>query len=123
MMNDEQLRKFKEAIEAGGTETEACAWAGINAVQLFDHKEGDGGFIDELERLRNLPKILAKVEVLKRLRRASEAEPNPITDAATVPWYLERRDKDYAPKSKSDVTSDGKPIQVVTGFNYIPPAE
>lgn len=84
-------------------------------MQLYEYQKENPEFVKEKQRLKEMPKAMAKVALLKKVQRASQdSEPSPESDSKAAQWLLERTDKEFAPKSRNEVTGeDGKPLQII----------
>lgn len=121
-MTSEQLKKFEEAVEAGCSDAEGCAFAGIGSHELNDYQHENPHFLAEKEQLRLRPKAMAKVAMVKKVKRASiDDSPSPESDSKAAQWLLERTDPAYRPKTASDVTSGDKPLPTL--IQVIAPSE
>jgi hypothetical protein len=97
------LKKLEDAFSNGATDREACFLAGISNQTLYDHQERHPEFIERKETLKEMIKFQARLKI----KQAIDKEKKPETSK----WYLERRDKEFKPKS--DLTSDDKEIKPV----------
>jgi hypothetical protein len=105
-MTEETVNKLEHGFTMGFTDAEACLYANISKQTLYDYCKKHPEYTDRKEDLKNNPKLLAKTNLYNALK-----ENKRVDDSK---WYLERRDKEF--KQKSDVTSDGKPIPLLSGI-------
>lgn len=88
------LHKLEEVFALGGTDKEACIYANISPSTLYNYQNANPNFLERKELLKQQP-------VLKARRTINDALEG---DIQTARWYVERRDKDFHPKSESEVT-------------------
>jgi len=93
IVDDIALQKLEEVFALGGTDKEACLYANISPATLYNYQQSNPSFLERKELLKNSPVLLARRTVLDAL----------TDDPQTARWYLERRDKDFHPKSESEV--------------------
>ena len=108
-MTPETISKLEEVFSLGGSDKEACGFAGISTQALYDHQNRDPAFAERKAFLKEKPILLARRSVLAGIQS--------YPDLALK--FLERRNKaEFALKSEVDVTSGG---DKVTAINYIVP--
>lgn len=100
VMTEETVKKLDEGFSMGFTDEEACFYANISKQTLYNYIEKNPDYLYRKEALKNNPKLLAKRNIFNALEKGTRIEDSK--------WYLERRDKDFKPKS--DFTSDNKPL-------------
>ena len=103
VMTEETVNKLEQGFTMGFTDEEACLYANISKQTLYDYCKKVEGYTDRKEGLKNHPKLLAKVNLYNALK-----ENKRVDDSK---WYLERRAKEFKPKS--DITSDDKPLPIL----------
>lgn len=101
------LDKLEEVFSLGGTDKEACLFAGINPATLYNYQEIHPEFVERKAMLKENPVLLARRTIVNNLE----------TDVATSRWYVERRDKDFNQKQEVDVTTQGE--KITTGESVI----
>lgn len=94
------LDKLEEVFSLGGTDKEACLFAGINPSTLYNYQEINPEFVQRKALLKETPVLLARRTVTESLAK----------DTNTARWYIERRDRDFNPKNEIDITSKGESI-------------
>ena len=110
VMTPEVVNKLEQGFAMGFSDEEACLYANISKQTLYDYCKKTEGYTDRKEELKNHPKLLAKVNLYNALKENKKIEDSK--------WYLERKDKEFKPKSEQDHTSLGKEIKAI---NYIVP--
>lgn len=81
----------------GCTDKEACLFANIAPSSLYNYQQENAEFLERKELLKESPVLKARQTVF-----------NALDKVTTATWWLERRTKDFKPRS--DITSDDKPI-------------
>lgn len=107
-MTDETVKVLEEAFSNGASDLQACFIANISKQTLYNYQEIHPEFVDRKEALKDMIKYQAK----SKIRRAIEMGDDVKEALETSKWYLERKDKEFKPKS--DVTTDDKPIAILT---------
>jgi len=97
VMTPAVLDKLRQAFLFGATNEEACAFADIGYRTLYDYLDRNPEFSQEIEKWQLNPILKAKVTVVREL-----------DDPKNAQWYLERRAKEFKPKS--DITSNNKEL-------------
>jgi hypothetical protein len=97
VMTPAVLDKLRQAFLFGATKEEACAFADIGYRTLYDYLDRNPEFSQEIEKWQLNPILKAKVTVVREL-----------DDPKNAQWYLERRAKEFKPKS--DITSNNKEL-------------
>jgi len=103
VMTDDVLNKLEEVFALGGTDQEACFYAGISHQTLYNYQEKNPSFVDRKEALKETPVLLARRTVNKSLAE----------DVNSAWKYLERKDKRLSPHSTVDVTTAGEPLHTI----------
>ena len=97
IINESVLHKLEEVFALGGTDLEACLYAGISKSALYNYQQVNPDFVERKELLKENPVLLARRTIVKELK----------TDALTARWYVERRDKSFNLKQELDLTTKG----------------
>jgi hypothetical protein len=79
----EVIRKLEYVFGIGGSDREACFFAGISETALYEYQNKNPKFAEHKEALKENPILKARETIFKNLK-------NPQTAA----WYLERKRKD-----------------------------
>lgn len=95
------LAKLEEVFSLGGTDIEACGFAGIHVATLYKYQDKCPEFVERKRFLKEKPVLLAR----KTIMDALASDPN------TAKWYVERRDKDFNLKHEVDVTTGGEKLE------------
>jgi hypothetical protein len=103
IMDDLTVKKLEDAFANGASDVQACFLANISKQTLYNYQEKHPEFVDRKEALKDMIKYRAKLKI----KEAIENEERPDT----AKWYLERKDKDFKPKS--DLTSNDEALQPV----------
>ncbi len=94
VMTTEILNKLEEVFALGGTDKEACFYAGISHQTLYDYQNKNPEFIERKEALKERPILKARQTVVKALDNPSDAQ-----------WYLERKaKKEFANRQEYDMS-------------------
>lgn len=91
------LQKLEEIFALGGTDQEACLYAGISPATLYNYQERTPAFIERKQALKETPVLKARRTVVESLE----------TDVNSAWRYVERKDPELHPKQQVDVTSKG----------------
>lgn len=110
VMTPEVVAKLEHGFAMGFSDVEASLYANISKDSLYDYCKKYPEFSHRKEELKNHPKLLAKTNLYNALKENSKIEDSK--------WYLERKDKEFKPKSEQDLTTLGKEIKAI---NYILP--
>lgn len=103
------IAKLEEVFALGGSDLEACFYAGISKDSLYRYQNDNPEFSERKEALKEQPILKARRSVLYGI----EADPELALK------FLERRKKsEFSLKSEVDVTSGG---DKVTAINYVVP--
>ena len=103
VMTEEVVSKLDHGFSMGFSDVEACLFANISKQSLYEYCKRYPKYTDRKEMLKNHPKLLAKTNVVEALKNNKKVEDSK--------WYLERRAKEFKPKS--DLTSDDEPLKQV----------
>lgn len=104
IMTPETLAKLEEVFAVGGTDNEACFYAGIGKTTLYNYQQEHPEFVERKEALKETPILKARRTVVKALDDPNHAF-----------RYLEKKRKVEFGNSV-DITSDNKPIPL---FGYV----
>lgn len=99
-MDKDTLNKLEEVFALGGTDKEACLYAGISHQTLYNYQEKNPNFVERKEALKETPLLKARRTIVNSLE----------TDVNSAWRYTERKDKTLHPKQEIDITSDGEQI-------------
>ncbi len=90
VMTKETIRKLEEVFAIGGSDSEACFYAGISKESLYAYCREHPEFTDRKESLKEKPILKARQTVVKSLDNPDYAFK-----------YLERKKKDeFSPRSE-----------------------
>jgi hypothetical protein len=103
-IDENTLPILEGAFADGATDKEACFIANIGESTLYKYQTENPEFIERKAMLKDMTKYQAR----KNVREAIISN-----DKDMSKWFLERRDKEYKPKS--DLTTDDKPLQIYGG--------
>jgi len=106
MYDESVVKKLEEAFSKGANITTACFYADISRQTLYNWYEKDPELKERFDALQQNPVMKALDTIYSNL-----------SDKETAKWYLERRNKDFKPKS--DVTSDDKPIPLLNTLDNV----
>lgn len=104
-MSPEAVKKLEEAFALDCSIPEACFYANISKTTYYNWLGKNPQLVDRFEELRNNPVLLARKKVVDDI----------MGNVDTAKWYLDRRVKDFKPKS--DLTSNNKIIPIYGGFS------
>lgn len=94
VMTEEVLNKLEEIFALGGTDQEACFFAGISHQTLYNYQKEHPEFIERKEALKELPVLKARRTVVNSLDKPDMALK-----------YLERKKKkEFSPSLEVDAT-------------------
>lgn len=94
-MTPEVLKKLEDAYLCDATHLQAARYAGISEPTLHDYKNKHPEFSKRIEDLRGMTTFKAKLNIKKAIDGGDKNDSK---------WHLERRDPEYQPKSKQEVT-------------------
>lgn len=100
-MTEETVNKLEEGFTMGFTDEEACLYANISKVTLYEYCKKNPEYTNRKEELKNHPKILAKRNIYNSLKDSKKTDDSK--------WYLERRSKKEF-GNNIDLTTDGKEL-------------
>jgi hypothetical protein len=102
---DETVKLLDEAFMMDCSIEEACFLAKISRQTYYNWIESFPEYKERFDNLRSNLRLKAKKNISKELDNG---------DKDISKWYLERRDKDFKPKS--DLTSGDKPIPLANAL-------
>lgn len=91
-LDDEIVRKLKEAFTIGATIKEASFYAGVTDRTYFRWKEKYPELFQDIEGVSANSDLRAKQTIANRL-----------TEIDTAKWWIERRDPSFRPHTKTEV--------------------
>ena len=105
----ETLQKLEEVFALGGSDKEACFYAGISPSTLYNYQTENLDFLERKELLKESPILLARRTVI------SEMKKNPHIALK----YLERRKRDeFSLKFEIKEENDKKPIPILNVIRF-----
>lgn len=94
VVTSEVLGKLEQAFMWGCSNREACLYADISESTLYDYKAANPAFSEKIEKLKDNPKLKARMIVNKKLDDY---------DGETAKWYLERKARnEFSTKQETD---------------------
>ena len=93
-VTEEVLRDIERAVGWGWSLTNACVYADIAERTFYDYQKANPGFRMKLDLIRQRPELAARRNVVERIEAG---------DLGTSKWYLERRVRDFSPRTSLDV--------------------
>lgn len=107
-MTPDVLQKLEEAFLVGASDEQACLYADIAVRTLHYYCEANPDFLQRKELLKHQPRLQAKINVTAAIK---------AKDVDVSKWLLDRTDKDFATKTKTEVTgADGQPLIPAEGL-------
>lgn len=100
VMTKETIRKLEEVFAIGGSDSEACFYAGISKESLYAYCREHPEFTDRKESLKEKPILKARQTVVKSLDQPDYAFK-----------YLERKKKDEFSPRQELTGKDGESIK------------
>ena len=100
VMTKETIRKLEEVFAIGGSDSEACFYAGISKESLYAYCREHPEFTDRKESLKEKPILKARQTVVRSLDQPDYAFK-----------YLERKKKDEFSPRQELTGKDGNPIE------------
>lgn len=110
IIDETTLKVLEDAFSNGASDIEACFLADISNQTLYNYQKENPEYLERKRALKDMIKYQAKVKVKNSIDKELGCD--------TAKWYLERRDKEFKPKS--DLTTDNQPLPLA-GFNYVKP--
>ena len=98
LLKSEKVNQLKTAFSDGLTIDQACVYAKISKQTYYNHIEKYPEFLDEINALRQNISILAKRNVVNRIKEGDEISSK---------WWLERKDKDeFSLKTETQLSGE-----------------
>lgn len=94
-MNEETFQKLEWAFLHGCNKSQACLYADIAPSTLSEYLKVNPEYNERIETLQQCPSLQAKFNVVDAIENK---------DIDSSKWHLERRDEDYAKKSKTEIS-------------------
>lgn len=101
IMTPEIISKLEEVFAIGGSDNEACFYAGIGKSTLYNYQQEHPEFVERKEALKERPILKARQTVVKSL-----------DDADMALKYLERKKKDEFSLRTEFTGQNGGPINI-----------
>ena len=95
------ISKLEDVFAMGGTDEEACFYAGIGKSTLYNFQDKHPEFVERKEALKLKPVLKARQTIINSLDNPNEAK-----------WYLEKKTKEF--KNRVDITSEDEKIENTT---------
>ena len=112
VMTEKTLEKLEEAFKVGATDEEACLNADIDPKTLYNYCDKNTSFSSRKELLKNQPNFKSKINIVEEINNG---------DVAQSKWWLEKKDKEFQPTSKIDLTAE---VDLkLTEIDYIQPKQ
>ena len=83
VMTTDVINKLEEVYAIGGTDKEACFYAGISHQTLYDYQNLHPEFVERKEALKEKPVLKARQTVVQSLSQPQHAQ-----------WYLKHKRRD-----------------------------
>lgn len=99
----ETIHKLEEVFALGGSDLEACFYAGISKSALYNYQKDNPDFVERKEALKEQPILKARRSVLKGID----------TDPELALKFLERKNKAEFSLRSELTGAEGKPLIVV----------
>lgn len=106
VMTKDTLRILDDAFANGASDLQACFIAKISSESLYAYQREHPEYTERKQALKDMIKYQAKTNIRQSLMADDEK-----LRIETSKWYLDRRDKEFKPKS--DITSDDKPLPII----------
>ena len=103
VMTPEIISKLEEVFSLGGSDLEACFYAGISKSTLYNYQKENEDFLERKEALKESTILLARQEVIKGLKN------NP--DLCLK--YLERKCPEFSLRKKLDIENNVTLIELL----------
>jgi hypothetical protein len=106
VMTPEIVTKLEQVFAMGGTDEEACLYAGIGKSTLYNYQQKVPEFLERKEALKMNPIFKARETIVAAL-----------DDPNIAKWYLERKRKqEFSPRQ--EITGDGKEPMVIQIIDF-----
>lgn len=109
VMTPEVIEKIEEELKNGATLAQASFLAGISLKTIYNYFSDNPDFKERCDLLQGLVAYRARINIKNKIEAG---------DIDTSKYWLDRKDKDFKPKSEQDLSSLGKEIKAI---NYIIP--
>jgi len=103
IMTPEIISKLEEVFAIGGSDNEACFYAGIGKSTLYNYQQEHPEFLERKEALKERPILKARQTIVKGLEEAENAK-----------WFLERKMKKEFSNRTELTGADGKEFEIKT---------
>lgn len=101
------VNKLEEIFAIGGTDEEACLYAGISRQTLYDYQTKNPEYLDRKELLKENPFLKARRTIFQALNNPKDAQ-----------WYMERKKKkEFTQKTEISGSEDRTPIICITRYD------
>ena len=104
-MTPETIDKLRQAFLWGATDEEACAFAGISKVTLYDYQKKHPDFLNQKEAWKRQPILAAKKKVVEDIKKKT----------SVAQWYLERKAKSEFSTRQELTGADGQRLIPILG--------
>ncbi len=101
VMTPEIISKLEEVFAIGGSDLEACFYAGISHESLYKYQRENPEFTERKEALKERPILKARQTIVKSL-----------DDPINAKWYLERKKKKEFAQRNELTGEDGEPLKI-----------
>lgn len=93
-VTEEVRSKLEQAFLMGCADKDACLFADISPATLYNYQKENSEFLERKGLLKRNPFLKSKIAVLQAIENGN---------VGVAQWYLEKRDKQFAPAKKDDV--------------------
>lgn len=93
------IDKLEQVFSIGGTDEEACFYAGIGKSSLYNYQNAHPDFLERKEALKNKPILKARQTVVNALSETQHAQ-----------WYLQRKAKKEFSERTEHTGENGSPL-------------
>lgn len=100
------VQKLERAFEDGSTITEACHTAGIERQTYYNWLDDDDEFFDRMDRAQEYPDAIAKMNIVRSIKREAKEEIEPENSK----WWVERKLKREFSKRQELTGEEGKDL-------------
>ena len=100
-MTPETLSKLESVFAIGGTDKEACFYAGISPQSLYKYQEENPDYVERKEALKEQPMLKARQTIVKALDTPAHAQ-----------WYASRKAKNEFAERIEKTGADGKDLHI-----------
>jgi len=97
------IAKIEEELKNGATLAQASFLAGISLKTIYNYFTDNPDFKERCELLQGLVAYRARINIKNKIESG---------DIDTSKYWLDRKDKEFKPKS--DLTTDDKPLPILT---------